>query len=229
MTELLFSIRLINALSLEEDELDGDAAHPPTTSAPLIASDDTSDSKLRPDLENSESSDDNDDEEDNRHGLLSPTDVFHLASDLSPIASPVTRFNTLPATSPISNEIASTQEGDMSSSIHAIYRPIAARRRTMTGEEGEHVQEGKYSSVARSVEMEQDIEEGVVADSLSASMASIATSSSSAGRRRAGTVNSVGRQAKLAEKLEDVFGLDGREEVVAGESESALRYRRGSS
>ena len=104
----------------------------------------------------------------------------------------------------------------MSSSIHAIYRPIAARRRTVTGEEGEHVQEGKYSSVARSVELEQDLEEGVVVDAMSASLASIATSSSFVGRRRAGTVNSVGRQAKLAEKLEDVFGLDEREEVVAG-------------
>ena len=87
----------------------------------------------------------------------------------------------------------------------------------MTGEEGEHVEEGKYSSVARSVE---NIREGVVADSMSASVESIGTSSSSLGRRRAGTVNSVGRQAKLAEKLEDVFGLDGREEVVAGTSSS---------
>lgn len=78
---------------------------------------------------------------------------------------------------------------DMTSSIYAIHRPIAARRRTVTGEAGEFVKEGRYAAQRERSETTD-------------------TTDSS---------KSTTRRQKLAEKLEDVFGIDGGEEVLAGE------------
>lgn len=148
---------------------------------------------------------------------------------------------------PITADDAAQDEDNMaSSSIHAIHRPIAARKRTLTGEPGEAVgrggvyvqQRGGSRSRAGSLAMsptdagsltvskeERDRlhdsgqawsgekndgdedgqaeadDDGVDADT----------------RSRSGSMKSVVRREKLAEKLGDIFGLDGTEEVVAGE------------
>lgn len=101
----------------------------------------------------------------------------------------------------------------MTSSIFAIHRPIAARRRTETGEQGECVSEGAYASQIALVSDAEDDATG-----------------STRVRPRAmasrGSAGSEERKGKLAEKLEDIFGLDGRESVVAGKSclEAFIHY-----
>lgn len=91
---------------------------------------------------------------------------------------------------PIAQPAKEESEGeDMMSSIYAIHRPIAARRRTVTGEEGECVKEGRYAA--------QRVRSGT-------------TDTMDSGK-------SASRRQKLAEKLEDVFGIEGGEEVLAGE------------
>lgn len=99
------------------------------------------------------------------------------------------------------------------SSIFAIHRPIAARRRTETGEQGECVIQGAYASQAAQVSDAEDEAPGM------------GRAGPDTVARRA-SVDSEGRKGKLAEKLEDIFGLDGRESVVAGEQspESLIRY-----
>lgn len=108
----------------------------------------------------------------------------------------------------------------MTSSIYAIHRPIAARRRTFTGEPGEAIKDGVY---ARQGEESEPIQEGHDDDeqdehlsNLDLGGALIKTRSS-----RSSTIvssRSVARKKLLADKLTDIFGLLDSEEVVAGES-----------
>ncbi|GAA5936941.1 sterol 3-beta-glucosyltransferase [Sporobolomyces koalae] len=100
------------------------------------------------------------------------------------------------------------------SSILAIHRPIAARRRTETGEPGE-VQgpDGMYASQTTEGEI---AEEGEVPNATDALLEEAKQRPLPPSRTEtAKTEKSLGRRLKLAEKLMDVFGLEEVEDVVA--------------
>lgn len=208
---------MINALSLEEDDLEDDrdtVASPISHSLTAEAFAPRPLALDEPEIDSGSSSEDDDEVEAAEQAPLAHSqleeDTFHLAPD----TSPVTPMTPLPA-----SPVAPGVNRDLNSSIHAIYRPIAARRRTVTGEEGECVSGGKYmaqpSFGSRSIL-------GSI-DSTSQSVSDIAflreggNGLGSSTRKRGDTVSSVGRQAKLADKLEDIFGLTEREEVIAGQ------------
>lgn len=110
------------------------------------------------------------------------------------------------------SKLASTSNLDLASSIHAIYRPIAARRRAATGESGECASNGIY--------LHQEESSASLATRENNSMESLGThlGVGTLGRsQRSNTVTTLNREEKLADKLEDIFGLDVREDVVAGE------------
>ncbi|KAI5475372.1 hypothetical protein MNV49_001476 [Pseudohyphozyma bogoriensis] len=90
---------------------------------------------------------------------------------------------------------------DLASSLYAIHRPIAARRRKMTGEGGEVGEEGVYVEQEREGAPKgkgQEVVESIVRKV--------------AGKEKDGKE---ARRAKLADKLADVFALEEEEEVVA--------------
>lgn len=98
-------------------------------------------------------------------------------------------------------------------SINAIHRPIAARRRTITGEAGEIVRDGQY--VRQGPEMDEEAEEEAIETSEQTPPAERPMML----RQRAGTTasrRSLARRIKLSEKLSDIFGLEEHEKVVAG-------------
>lgn len=165
--------------------------------------------------------------------FLSPLPSSYFTSSLPPPLQPLSSLES--PTSPTStrstleeqeqeSEIDIEPEPEtLASSLYAIHRPIAARRRTITGERGEYIKEGMYTyqafssprlvtsalpTLAGSVEIEEEEEvgrEGFVGRDRSATVASRASG------------KSLMRKRKLAEKLEDIFGLEGSEEVLAGQ------------
>ena len=115
---------------------------------------------------------------------------------------------------------AGAQPVNIGSSLYAIHRPVAARRRTQTGEEGEFVKDGEY--VERVNEPDQSLTEepGVIEakeEHACEDQAKSSTVNSPANRSRSSTIQSKKndrRKDKLAEKLEDIFHLGVKEEVV---------------
>ncbi|SCZ92669.1 BZ3500_MvSof-1268-A1-R1_Chr5-2g08087 [Microbotryum saponariae] len=106
---------------------------------------------------------------------------------------------------------------NMTSSIYAIHRPIAAQRRTFTGEAGEAIKDGVYAhqgEESQSIsEDHSDEEHDEHSSNLDQGAALIKTRSS-----RSSTVvsgGSVARKKQLADKLTDIFGLLDSEEVIA--------------
>jgi hypothetical protein len=185
--------RMINALSLEEDvveEREGEEEVERSEESEVQAT-------PAPDSD----SDDDDDDDDAQTTAPEDSDNDDPPSFLSPPASAVSL--PVPDVRPLEGKET------MSSSIYAIHRPIAARRRTYTGELGEYVKEGAYATAST-------IREGVIQP-----VENVVEPDGMVGRKRAGTsatVRSLGRKKKLAGKLMDIFGLKGEEEVVAGSS-----------
>ena len=119
-----------------------------------------------------------------------------------------------------------------SSSLHAIHRPIAARRRTITGEageaaadnEGEYVPQGGASTEGADLGADAETEESDAeraGDVDQSHRRPERATSRPANRPRSSTyksgksAKSVKRREQLASKLEEIFGLDTKEEVVA--------------
>lgn len=120
-----------------------------------------------------------------------------------------------------------------SSSIHAIHRPIAARKRTLTGEPGEAAGQDMYirqsglgmsptnkasdrPDLRLSTSEARRLHDGGAAWSRNNTGDDDDTQSKASTKSRSGTIDSVQRRNALAEKLGDVFGLDGTEDVIAG-------------
>ncbi|KAK4051283.1 Sterol 3-beta-glucosyltransferase [Microbotryomycetes sp. JL221] len=113
---------------------------------------------------------------------------------------------------------------EVASSIHAIHRPIAARRRTITGEPGEalgpegiYVRQGlsEQQNQEFSTEPESFVSEDEQQDELDQQGQRRTRPKP---RERSETVvskRSITRRVKLAEKLSDVFGIDSNEAVIA--------------
>lgn len=146
-----------------------------------------------------------------RDDLLSDDDDDHDAEPPS--------FLSLPVAS-LPEELSEDDEGHLASSIYAIHRPIAARRRAVTGEAGEGVKDGAYA-----VQTESDL-------AVKEHFAERGVGELSAPKRERSTTvvsrssaKSTNRREKLADKLEDIFGLDGAEKVVAGEPCASLSRR----
>lgn len=120
---------------------------------------------------------------------------------------------------------AGAQPVNIGSSLYAIHRPVAARRRTQTGEEGEFVKDGEYVDRVKEPENSFTDEPGVIAAQEDAQKAKArsqdnSNTNSPANRSRSSTIASKGnknerRKEKLAEKLEDIFHLGVKEDVVA--------------
>lgn len=127
--------------------------------------------------------------------------------------SPATKSTNLPT---LGEPRPSALPSDLSkSSILAIHRPIAARRRTESGEPGE-VQGANGMYVSQTADGELN-EEGQVPDEKDEMLAEAKGRPLPPSRSEtANTGKSMGRRLKLAEKLMDVFGLDEVEDVVAG-------------
>jgi len=111
------------------------------------------------------------------------------------------------------------------SSLYAIHRPVAARRRIQTGEQGEFVQDGEY--VDRVNEPDRaltDEPDQIAPDDAPAPATDTATeqsppaqAESPTNRSRSSTLarrKNSRRKEKLAEKLEDIFHLGVKEDVV---------------
>ncbi len=115
---------------------------------------------------------------------------------------------------------AGAQPVNIGSSLYAIHRPVAARRRTETGEEGEFVKDGEYVERVNEPDRSLTEEPGVIeaqADKQREHHQASATNSPVATRSRSSTVAShknSRRKEKLAEKLEDIFHLGVKEDVV---------------
>ncbi|SCV72662.1 BQ2448_4199 [Microbotryum intermedium] len=230
---------MINALAADEQELSSDEA----------TSDDgsmqhTESIEQRSFQESTSDESISEDEEDDAHpeGEADPQSPDRRSSDASRKTATATRVSDTTASSehepsdedPTSSFLSpasarerrptltlgpGTEHQSMSSSIFAIHRPIAARRRTFTGEPGEAIKDGVY---ARQGEESEPIKEGSGDDeyhehpsNLDLGGALIKTRTS-----RSSTVvssKSVVRKKQLADKLTDIFGLLDSEEVVAGE------------
>ncbi|GAA5901774.1 sterol 3-beta-glucosyltransferase [Sporobolomyces salmoneus] len=116
----------------------------------------------------------------------------------------------------LGDEVSSTaMTEDLSkSSILAIHRPIAARRRTESGLPGEvQGEDGMYMSQTSEGEIAEEGQVPNEADEIvaEAKQRPLPPSRTSTAR----TEKSMGRRLKLAEKLMDVFGLEEVEDVVA--------------
>lgn len=223
---------MINALALEEQQqgMDNDvpsdrddAAEPersqtsPAGERPLIQRSSTLPSPLSYQYD-SPSSDDED-------GDAVPYEAINATAALAPGATdslgalpPRLRGRT-PSTTPTLRRLADHDEDttDLSSSLHALHRPIAARRRAMTGEGGEIARGGIYAQSV--VDLAAAVETPSIAESESGTQTTTMETRNDGGRKmvRAATGSSMIRKSKLAEKLEDIFGLEGAEEVLAGE------------
>lgn len=140
-----------------------------------------------------------------------PSLLHSLSPSLAslPARSRVTSTTTLTPALSTSNYPIDDQDDDdkiMSSSIHALYRPIAARRRALLGQEGEIGEAGIYvSSQSHSVPSNNEAE-------------GEHTMHQDAGIMVQGKKNDAEREMKLAEKLQDIFGLESDEAVIAGTS-----------
>lgn len=119
---------------------------------------------------------------------------------------------------------AGAEPVNIGSSLYAIHRPVAARRRTETGEEGEFVRDGEYVDRVNEPDQALAEEPGVPEaqhdrdNAQPASQGNSATTSPVT-RSRSSTVGSKNRKNdrrkdKLAEKLEDIFHLGVKEDVV---------------
>ncbi|KAK4052047.1 Sterol 3-beta-glucosyltransferase [Microbotryomycetes sp. JL201] len=111
---------------------------------------------------------------------------------------------------------------DASSSIHAIHRPIAARRRTLNGEPGEAAgPEGTYIKQGLSDQDDRAIRaepESFLSEEEEQAKLDLGRKHIRPMRERSETVvsrRSITRRAKLAEKLGDVFGIGSNEAVIA--------------
>lgn len=141
--------------------------------------------------------------------------MSQFISPRSAANSPATKSRGLPQ---LGDERSAVLPTDLSkSSILAIHRPIAARRRTESGEPGEVLgEDGMYMSQTSEGRI---AEEGQVPDENEETLEEAKKRPLPPSRTAtAKTEKSMGRRLKLAEKLMDVFGLEEVEDVVAGES-----------
>lgn len=145
--------------------------------------------------------------------------MSQFISPRSAAGSPATRSKGLPR---LGVEVSTALPDDLSkSSILAIHRPIAARRRTESGEPGEAQGEnGMYVSQTSEGKIADEGEVPDEADEIreEARQRPLPPSRTSTAK----TEKSMGRRLKLAEKLMDVFGLEEVEDVVAGVFSSGL-------
>ncbi|KAM0746932.1 hypothetical protein T439DRAFT_318159 [Meredithblackwellia eburnea MCA 4105] len=119
-------------------------------------------------------------------------------------------------TETLSGGDAEPHEGLESSSLFAIHRPIAARRRTLRGEDGEVAEAGQYVIHEREGEAEGDEEEeeGETVEKKQDPSVDVPRPPT-AKRKKSSPSVKVDRKAKLADKLADIFGLDNEEPVIA--------------
>ncbi|GAA6009840.1 hypothetical protein JCM11491_000834 [Sporobolomyces phaffii] len=138
--------------------------------------------------------------------------MSQFISPRSATNSPATRTQGLPR---LGSERSTVMPDDLSkSSILAIHRPIAARRRTESGEPGEvQGEDGMYMSQTSEGKIAEEGHVPEESDEIleEAKQRPLPPSRSATGK----TDRSMGRRLKLAEKLMDVFGLEEVEDVVA--------------
>ncbi|GAA5879316.1 hypothetical protein JCM16303_003163 [Sporobolomyces ruberrimus] len=138
--------------------------------------------------------------------------MSQFISPRSAANSPATKSRGLPQ---LGDERSAVLPADLSkSSILAIHRPIAARRRTESGEPGEVLgEDGMYMSQTSEGRI---AEEGQIPDETEETLEEAKKRPLPPSRTAtAKTEKSMGRRLKLAEKLMDVFGLEEVEDVVA--------------
>lgn len=148
--------------------------------------------------------------------------MSQFISPRSATNSPASRTKGLPRLGS-QRSVTALPEDLSKSSILAIHRPIAARRRTESGEPGEcQGENGMYASQTSEGKIADEGEVPEEADETleEAKQRPLPPSRTSTAK----TEKSMGRRLKLAEKLMDVFGLEEVEDVVAGESLSSARF-----
>lgn len=252
---------MINALAQEEQDYESDHATERTKEVDQASQHSVEDDPTTTDGDHEgddqeDDNDDNDDKEaDERELATHFTTSFHphekapgsaLPSSVSGLhASQTTDSDdgtppdfSSPSTQaerPTKTDEHASDNDQLSSSIHAIHRPIAARRRTLTGEPGEAL--GDNGTYVKQGPREQDepvlreepesyVDEASRDKPSDRAQGDNALSSSTSrpkARGRSETAvskRSLARRAKLADKLSDIFGLDGNDKVVAGECTS---------
>lgn len=221
---------MINALAIDEGTLhlisDHDDSTPVTPSDPVASSDHLPAALTHliiPErsFDDRDTSDDDDEDQNPFYGTAGEEegDDEHEMESSPEMTERRLEEASITLTPPVASPPTAMTE-DMSSSLHALHRPIAAaRRRALTGELGVGTR-GDGSGNGASISSRSTLRVNEVPVASSSSTVQLTPPVGYEGGRgleRTTTQVSMVRKERLADKLADIFGLEGGEEVIAGE------------